>query len=49
MENDYNEIEPDGDAIDREVRKLIQDVEERETYKRALIELLVMLGSDVDV
>jgi hypothetical protein len=46
MENEFNEIERDGDSIDLEVRQLLRDVEDRERYRRAVIDMLVMLGSD---
>ena len=45
MENEFNEIGHE-ESIDREVRKLIREVEEGERIRRAVIDVLVMLGDD---
>jgi hypothetical protein len=46
MEGESNEIGRE-DNIDREVRKLIRQMEVDERLRRAVIETLVLLGSDV--
>jgi hypothetical protein len=48
MECDFNDIDSHEEDIDREVRKLIQEVEDRERIRRPMIELLMMLNSDLD-
>lgn len=48
MQGDSNDIDSHEDDIDREVRKLIQEVEDRERIRRPMIELLIMLNSDLD-
>jgi len=48
MEGDFNDIDSREDNIDREVRKLIKEVEDRERIRRPMIELLMMLNSDLD-
>jgi hypothetical protein len=48
MEGDFNDIDGREDNIDREVRKLIKEVEDRERIRRPMIELLMMLNSDLD-
>jgi|HubBroStandDraft_6_1064221.scaffolds.fasta_scaffold2240155_3 hypothetical protein len=48
MERDFNNIDSYEDDIDREVRKLIQEVEDRERIRRPMVELLMMLNSDLD-
>jgi len=48
MEGDFNNIDSREDNIDREVRKLIQEVEDRERIRCPMIELLMMLNSDLD-
>jgi hypothetical protein len=45
MESEFNEIGSE-DTIDREVRKLIREVEENERFRRGAIDVLVMLGDD---
>lgn len=45
MESAFNKNAQD-DPIDREVRKLFEEVEEAERLRRAVIEALMMLGSD---
>ena len=48
MEGDFNDIDSREDDIDREVRKLIKEVEDRERIRRPMIELLMMLNSDLE-
>ena len=36
----------EGDALDRELNALVREMEHEETIRRAVIEMLVMLGSD---
>jgi hypothetical protein len=48
MEGDFNDIDGREDNIDREVRKLIKEVEDRERIRRPMIEFLMMLNSDLD-
>ena len=45
MENEISQKDHE-DRIDREVRKLFREMDEGEYARRAMIELLVMLGSD---
>jgi hypothetical protein len=46
MEHEFKETGHKEDNIDREVRKLIQKFEEEERVRRAVIEMLVMMGND---
>lgn len=46
MEHESRETGHKEDNIDREVRKLIQKFEEEERVRRAVIEMLVMMGND---
>jgi len=48
MERDFNDIDSYEDDIDREARKLIQEMEDRERIRRPMVELLMMLNSDLD-
>ena len=43
---DRNAIHHEGDALDRELNALIREMEQEEVIRRAVIEMLVMLGSD---
>jgi hypothetical protein len=43
---DRNDIHYEEDALDRELNALVRDIEQEEVIRRALIEMLVMLGSD---
>ena len=43
---DRNDIHHEGDALDRELNALVREIEQEEVIRRALIEMLVMLGSD---
>ena len=35
------------DALDRELNALVREMEQKEIIRRAVIEMLVMMGSDV--
>ncbi len=41
-----NDIHYEDDALDRELNALVREIEQEEVIRRALIEMLVMLGSD---
>ena len=43
---DRNDIHHEGDALDRELNALVREMEQEENIRRAVIEVLVMLGSD---
>ena len=43
---DRNDIHYEDDALDRELNVLVREMEQEEVIRRALIEMLVMLGSD---
>ena len=43
---DRNDIHYEDDALDREVNALVREIEQGEIVRRAVIEVLVMLGSD---
>ena len=43
---DRNYIHHEGDALDREPNALSWEMEQEEVIRRAVIEMLVMLGSD---
>jgi hypothetical protein len=43
---DRNDIHYEDDALDRELNVLVREIEQEEVIRRALIEMLVMLGSD---
>ena len=43
---DRKDIHHEDDALDRELNALVREVEQEEVIRRALIEMLVMLGSD---
>jgi hypothetical protein len=49
MESEPNETTSHEDSVDREVRKLVREVEERERIGRPMAELLWMLNSDLDL
>lgn len=46
MEDDLSNFHHEDDALDRELRVLVRDMEHEEAVRRAVIEMLVMLGSD---
>jgi len=48
LESEFNDIVHE-DNIDREVRRLIEAVEEGDRVRRAVIETLVILGSDAAI
>jgi len=41
-----NDIHHEGDALDRELNALVREMEQEEVIRRAVIDMLVMLGSD---
>ena len=43
---DRNDIHYEDDALDRELNVLVREIEQEEVIRRALIDMLVMLGSD---
>ena len=43
---DRNHIHREGDALDCELNALVREMEQEEVIRRAVIEMLVMLGSD---
>ncbi len=43
---DRNDIHYEDDALDRELNTLVREIEQEEVIRRALVEMLVMLGSD---
>ena len=43
---DRNDIHYEDDALDSELNALVREIEQEEVIRRALIEMLVMLGSD---
>ena len=43
---DRNYIHYEDDALDRELNALVREIEQEEVICRAVIEMLVMLGSD---
>ena len=49
MEDNISTFHDEDDALDRELNALVRDVEHEEAVRRAVIEMLVMLGSDATV
>jgi hypothetical protein len=43
---DRNDIHYEDDTLDRELYALVREMEQEELIRRAVIEMLVMLGSD---
>ena len=43
---DRNYILHEGEALERELNALVREMEQEEIIRRAVIEVLVMLGSD---
>ena len=43
---DRNDIHYEDDTLDRELNTLVREIKQEEVIRRALIEMLVMLGSD---
>jgi hypothetical protein len=43
---DRNDIHYEDDTLDRELNALVREMEQKELIRRAVIEMLVMLGSD---
>ena len=46
MEDYFNNIDHEDDPIDRELNALVRETADKEAIRRAVIEMLVMLGSD---
>jgi hypothetical protein len=46
MECSFDERNHHEDKIDREFRTLLEELEEEERHRRAVIDLLVMMGDD---
>jgi hypothetical protein len=46
MENDLSNLHHEDDALNRELNSLVREMEDKEVVPRAVIDLLVMLGSD---
>ena len=46
MEDDLSNFHYEDDALDRELNSLVREMEHEEAVRRAVIEMLVMLGSD---
>jgi len=47
MGDDLNNIHHEDDQIDRELNALVREMADKEAIRRDVIEMLVMLGSDV--
>jgi hypothetical protein len=45
MENDLSNLHHEDDALNRELNSLVREMED-EVVRRAVIDMLVMLGSD---
>ena len=43
---DRNDVHYEDDALDRELNALVREMEQEEVIRRAVIDMLVMLGSD---
>ena len=46
MDDDLSTFHHEDDALDRELNSLVREMEDKEAIRRAVIEMLVMLGSD---
>ena len=46
MEDELSNFHHEADALDRELNSLVREMEHEEAVRRAVIEMLVMLGSD---
>jgi hypothetical protein len=46
MEDDLSNFHHEDDALDRELNSLVREMEHEEAVRRAVIEMLVMLGSN---
>ena len=49
MEDDLSKFHHENDALDRELNSLVREMEVKEATRRAVIGMLVMLGSDADL
>ena len=47
MGDDLNNIHHEDDPIDRELNALVRETADKEAIRQAVIEMLVVLGSDV--
>jgi hypothetical protein len=47
--DDLSNFHREDDALDRELKSLVREMEHDEAARRAVIEMLVMLGSDADL
>jgi len=46
IEDDFNNIDREVDPIGRELNALVRETADKEAIRRAVIEMLVVLGSD---
>jgi hypothetical protein len=46
IEDDFNNIDREDDPIGRELNALVRETADKEAIRRAVIEMLVVLGSD---
>jgi hypothetical protein len=46
MENDLSNLHHEDDALNRELNSLVREMEDKAVVRRAVIDMLVMLGSD---
>ena len=46
MEDDLSNFHREHDALDRELNSLVREMEDKAVVRRAVIDMLVMLGSD---
>jgi len=49
MEDDLSTFHHEDDALDRELNSLVREMEHKEAVRGAVIEMLVMLGSDAEL
>ena len=49
MEDDLSNFHHEDDALDRELNSLVREMEHEQAVRRAVIEMLVMLGSDAEL
>jgi hypothetical protein len=46
MEDDLSNFHHEDDALDRELNSLVREMEHEEAVRRAVVQMLVMLGTD---
>ena len=46
MKDNLSNVHNDDDVLDRKLNSLVREMEHEEAVRRAVIEMLVMLGSD---